>query len=131
MPVKKLLAKRRERRANRPSARVKARKYTNKLTYGELVDFEAKLGRTVFGPIPSNRQREFFKDRGNIWIWYEKFIDDMGMVKEITVRYDVRPTGVLKKSAGGKFEKLAGEELKNFELATKSYLQLVKRELYC
>ena len=131
MPFKKLLEKRLKRRENRPSERVKAAKYSNKLSYDELVDYEAKLGRTVFGPIPSNRQREFFKDRGNIWIWYEKFTDDAGAVKEITVRYDVRPTGVFKKSAGGKFEKLAGEELKNFELATKNYLQLVKRELYC
>lgn len=128
MSFKKLLEKRRE---NRPSERVKAKRYTNKPSYDELVGFEAELGRTVFGPVPSNRQREFFKDRGNIWIWYEKYIDNTGNPQEITVRYDVRPTGVFKKSTGGKFEKLNGEELKNFELATKSYLQLVKRELYC
>ena len=128
MSVKKLLA---EWKNNRPSKRVRAARYTNKLTYGELVDYEAKLGRTVFGPIPSNRQREFFKDRDNVWIWYERFPDAAGVMQEMTVRYDIRPTGVFKKASNGKFEKLDGIELNNFRSAVERYLQLVKSELYC
>ena len=70
MSLKKLLNKRRE---NKPSERVKMKHYSNKISYEELVEFESELGRMVFGPVPANGQREFFKDRGNVWIWYEKY----------------------------------------------------------
>lgn len=128
MSLKKLLNKRRE---NKPSDRVKMKHYSNKISYEELVEFESELGRMVFGPVPANGQREFFKDRGNVWIWYEKFTDNAGKVQEITVRYDVRPYGVFKKTSGGKFEKLQNEELNNFRAALNTYSQLVKSRLYC
>ncbi len=31
--------------------------YSNKLTYDELINAEAEIGKTVFGPIPNGRNR--------------------------------------------------------------------------
>ena len=92
---------------------------------------EAELGRTIFGPIPEGHTREFFEHKKNVWIWYESFIDPAGTTKEMTIRYEVRPTGVFKKPLGGICQKLEGEELNNFITAAKTYLALIKNKLYC
>ena len=106
-------------------------KEPQKLTYDDLINAEAELGRTIFGPIPNGHEREFFEAKKNVWIWHESYLDDSGILKEITVRYEVRPAGVYKKSAKGKYKKLAGDELDNFRKAAKVYLNLVKSKLYC
>lgn len=103
----------------------------NKITYNELINAESELGRTLFGPIPIGHQREFFESRKNVWIWHESFLNQAGQIEEMTIRYEVRPTGVYKKPLGGAYEKLHGEELNNFRKAAKSYLNLVKTKLYC
>lgn len=107
------------------------RRYTNKLTYDDLLNAEAELGRTLFGPIPVGHQREFFKSKENIWIWYESFVDAAGVMQEMTIRYEVRPTGVFKRYGQGKYTKIEGAELENFRTAAKNYLELVKNKLYC
>ena len=119
MSLKKLIKKRR-----RPA-------YTNKLTYEELVNAESSLWRTLFGPIPEGHQREFFESRKNVWIWYEGFVNNLGKWQELVVRYEVRPAGVYKRAGTGNYERIMGEELRNFRLATKNYLELVKSKLYC
>lgn len=105
--------------------------YTNRLTYAELVDAESALGRTLFGPIPVGHRREFFASKKNVWIWYESWTDKTGAFNEMTVRYEVRPTGVFKRAGQGNYEKIEGEELTNFRRAAHSYLDLVKTKLYC
>ena len=105
--------------------------YSNKLTYEELVNAESSLGRTLFGPIPEGHQREFFESRKNVWIWYEGFTNNLGNWQEMVVRYEVRPAGVYKRAGNGNYEKIMGEELRNFRQATKNYLELVKSKLYC
>lgn len=105
--------------------------YTNKLTYDDLINAESALGRTLFGPIPEGHQREFFESRKNVWIWHESFIDGTGSLKETTIRYEVRPTGVFKKTSSQGYQRIEGDELKNFRRATHSYLELVKSKLYC
>jgi basic membrane lipoprotein Med (substrate-binding protein (PBP1-ABC) superfamily) len=57
--------------------------------------------------------------------------DMVGKMEEMTVRYEVRPTGVYKKPEGGMYEKIEGEELENFRRAARGYLKLVKTKLYC
>ena len=105
--------------------------YTNKLSYDDLINAESALGRTLFGPIPAGHQREFFKHKDNVWIWYESWLDEAGKEQTITIRYEVRPAGVYKKVAGSSYKKLEGAELNNFRMAAKNYLNLVKTKLYC
>ncbi len=105
--------------------------YTNKLSYDDLINAESALGRTLFGPIPAGHQREFFKHKENVWIWYESWLDEVGKEQTITIRYEVRPAGVYKKVAGSSYKKLEGAELNNFRMAARNYLNLVKTKLYC
>ena len=105
--------------------------YSSKLTYEELINAESALGRTLFGPIPAGHQREFFIAKKNVWIWHESWFNELGELKETTIRYEVRPAGVYKKALGGNYEKIKGDELDNFCTATRSYLNLVKTKLYC
>ena len=105
--------------------------YSNKLTYDDLINAESALGRTLFGPIPVGHRREFFKHKENTWIWYESWINEAGIEENITIRYEVRPAGVYKKTPGKGYVKIEGEELKNFRDAANRYLELVKTKLYC
>ena len=105
--------------------------YSNKFSIEELMNAESAIGRTIFGPIPEGHQREFFASKRNVWFWYESWTDYAGALQELTVRYEVRPTGVFKKVLGGKYTKLEGEELDNFRRAAHAYLNLVKTKLYC
>ena len=105
--------------------------YSNKLTYDDLINAEAELGRTIFGPIPAGHQREFFEAKQNVWIWHESFLDADGKMKDTTIRYEVRPAGVYKRAMGGDYVKISGNELENCRKAAKTYLNLVKTKLYC
>ena len=105
--------------------------YSNRPTYDELVNAESALGRTIFGPIPMGHQREFFKHRENVWVWHENWTNPVGIAEDITIRYEARPDGVYKKSAGAPYQKIEGAELENLRKAAKSYLELVKAKLYC
>ena len=87
----------------------------------DLINAESALGRTLFGAVPAGRIREFFCLKENVWLWYEN-----GQ----TIRYEVRKNGVFKRIDTGPYTKVTGEELKNFATATKSYLRLVKRNIY-
>ena len=84
-------------------------RYNSKLSLDDLINAESELGRTLFGPIPVGHQREFFESRKNIWIWHESWTDQFGNLQEMTVRYEVRPTGVYKKPTGGSYKKIEGE----------------------
>ncbi|MBQ6414020.1 hypothetical protein IJI28_00120 [Candidatus Saccharibacteria bacterium] len=105
-------------------------RYSNKLSYEDLVNAESALGRTIFGPIPAGHQREFFEYRKNVWIWHESFTDASGSLQDITVRYEVRPEGVFKRPSDGSYRKIEGIELDNFRKAARIYLELVKTKLY-
>lgn len=104
--------------------------YTNKLTYDDLINAESALGRTLFGPIPAGHQREFFKNKGNTWIWHEGWTDTAGMAQNLTIRYEVRPDGVFKKTPNAAYQKIEGDELNNFIAAARSYYSLVEAKLY-
>jgi len=106
-------------------------KYSNKFSYEDLINAESALGRTLFGPISVGHQREFFEHKKNVWIWHESFVNNAGVLEDITIRYEVRPSGVYKKPMNGKYAKLEGDELANFCKAAQSYLQLIKTKLYC
>lgn len=110
---------------------LKGHPYSNKYSYDDLMNAESELGRTIFGPVPVGHNREFFKHRGNVWFWYEEWVDEAGNPKNVSIRYEVRPDGVYKKSIGEPYIRLEGDELNNFRLAARKYLELVKSKLYC
>lgn len=131
MPRKKLLRERHTDDLTNLTRLNFSRYYSNRLTYEELMDAESALGRTIFGEIPKGHQREFFKYRGNVWIWHEHFRDTLGRRQDITIRYEVRPNGVFKRAGNYDYTKLEGAELDNFRQAARTYLDLVKTKLYC
>lgn len=106
------------------------RRRRQQLTRGDLINAESRLGSKIFGPIPAGHRREFFHDQQNIWIWHEAWTDDEGHDRQMTVRYEVRPSGVYKKLSAGKYVKLEKSELENFRRATHAYLETIKRDLY-
>lgn len=110
----------------RPKRRLRFRRPTR----AELINAESRLGSMIFGPIPEGHRREFFHDRENIWIWHESWVDADHHSRQLTVRYEVRPSGVYKKLSAGKYFKLDGAELENFRRATRTYLSLIKQHIY-
>lgn len=109
--------------------------YRGRPTYDELMNAESEFGRTLFGPIPAGHQREFFKSRGDVWIWHEGWTDENGLARGTTLCYEVRKDGVYKKTteAGaetGVYEKIKGRELSNFITAVRAYRDLVKTKMY-
>lgn len=101
----------------------------NKPTRYDLINAESRLGSAIFGPIPEGHRREFFHDRQNIWIWHEDWRDGDNF-RQMTVRYEVRTSGIYKKVSTGKYFKLEGEELINFRKATRAYLYMIKKYIY-
>ena len=128
MPRKKLLKRNRSEKKKEKTGK---KRYSNKLSRDELINAESAIGRTLFGPIPEGHQREFFESRKNVWIWHEGFFNNLGDWNEMTIRYEVRPTGVYKRIDRGNYNRIEGEELNNFRRAAKTYLALVKSKLYC
>jgi len=106
------------------------KRYSNKISYNDLVNLEAYFGATIFGPAPAGHRREFFNHTRNVWIWYDGWTDAAGKAQETTIRYEVRPAGVFKRVDGQRYEKISGKELDNFRLAAKNYLKLMKTKLY-
>ena len=106
------------------------RRYSNKLTYNDLINAESELGRTLFGPIPAGYQREFFESKKNVWIWHESYLDKLGHKHGTTIRYEVRPNGVFKSPNGADYKKIEGAELDNFRQAAAAYLNIIKTKLY-
>lgn len=104
--------------------------FSHRPTRAELINAESSLGRTLFGPIPTGHRREFFHDRANVWIWHEGWTEPNRESRQMTIRYEVRPTGVFKKLSAGSYVALEGNELENFRRAAHAYLYLIKRNLY-
>lgn len=126
---KRAMSERRAKRIVKKLAK-SGQKSRRRLSRAELINAESALGSKLFGPIPAGHRREFFHDRENIWIWHEGWVDRDHHAHQLTVRYEVRPSGVYKKIAAGKYFRLEGEELANFRRATRAYLNLVKQKLY-
>ena len=99
-------------------------------TLDDQINAESELGRTIFGPVPADHQREFFEHKKNLWIWHESWTE-AGHLQTVTIRYEVHETGVYKIVNNSSSTKLSGAELDNFRRATKKYLELIKSNLYC
>jgi hypothetical protein len=98
--------------------------------YRQLMRKEAELGGQVFGPIPSERRREFFCLDKNTWIWHEEWTDQAGQRQSKTTRYDVRPTGILKAQSNGSYHAVSREESVNLINAAELYINRALPSLY-
>lgn len=98
--------------------------------YRNLIRHEAKIGGTLFGPVPSGVRREFFCLDDRTWIWHEEWTDENGQTRTKTTRYDVRPNGILKTQDGAGQQFVNQQEAKHLRDAAILYRKRVKSELY-
>lgn len=97
--------------------------------YRKLIHHEAKIGGTLFGPVPEGGRREFFCLDEHTWVWHEEWIDQNGQHQAATTRYDLRPNGILK-SQNGQYRPLTQAEAVNLRNAAVMYQNKVNQELY-
>lgn len=98
--------------------------------YNNLLRHEAKIGGTVFGPIPSGTRREFFCLDEHTWVWHEEWSSQNGQRQVRTTRYDVRPGGVLKSQNGNHYQAVSASEANRLAQAAKLYREKVSKEIY-
>ncbi|MDQ5886673.1 MAG: hypothetical protein QG628_1070 [Patescibacteria group bacterium] len=98
--------------------------------YRNLIRHEAKIGGTIFGPVPKGGRREFFCLDQRTWVWHEEWIDENGQHKSKTTRYDVRPNTILKAQDGSHYQQVGPEEAQHLREAVVLYEKRVKAELY-
>lgn len=91
----------------------------------EMIRREAKIGGTLFGPVPRGHNRQFFCLDENTWVWHEDWIDAQGKRQSITTRYEVRPDGVLKIQNNQAYQTLGYDEAVNLYRAVELYEQKI------
>lgn len=91
----------------------------------EAIHEEAKIGATVFGPIPNGVSREFFCLDENTWVWHEEWTDTSGKLQTMMTRYDIRPNGIFKAQNNNSYQPISRVETKNLLMAIHRYNQLV------
>lgn len=97
--------------------------------YRNLIRYEAKIGSTVFGPVPKGTKREFFCLDAHTWVWHEEWTDQFGNHQVRTTHYNIRPEGLIK-STNGVYQKVGPTETRRFKQAAKLYLQRVNQQVY-
>jgi hypothetical protein len=97
--------------------------------YRSVMQYEARLGGELFGPIPKGVRREFFCLDPNTWIWHEEWDDNTGR-HAVTTRYDVRPGSVVKSQGTNSYMSLSTEEKRRFLQAANLYYERVGGELH-
>ncbi len=113
-----------------PKMQIKNLPKRKKLTKRDLIRLESAIGAQLFGEVPAGHRREFFCLDRNTWIWYEEWIDNNGKRQELTTRYEVHPSGILKVQDGQPYSVVEGEELKNLTMAVRIYHDKVISEVY-
>lgn len=97
--------------------------------YRSLIRREAKIGGELFGPTPPGVHREFFCLDENTIVFHEETTKN-GKVAIKTIRYDVRPSGVLKTTNGQHYQSVSNEEASRLLKGLEVYKQRVHGELY-
>lgn len=112
--------------------RAKAQQIANKSAedYRNLIRSEARIGGTIFGPVPKGHRREFFCLDKHSWVWHEEWIDKMGKRQVKTTRYDVHPDGIVKMQDGVGYRAISPTEAHHLAAAVQIYYERVGRELY-
>lgn len=109
----------------------KSRQQTSKtVTERQLIEFESKIGRELFGAIPAGHSRDFFCLDERTWVWHEEWRDIDNKPQSATIRYEVQPGGILKVQPGYVYKYIEGEELKNLAIAVRLYYERCSKRIY-
>jgi hypothetical protein len=81
----------------------------------------ARMGGTLFGPIPKGGRREFFCLDRHTLVWHEEWHDERKTHHARTTRYDIRPHGVFKAQDGQPYQVVNDEELVRLYQAAYQY----------
>jgi len=84
---------------------------------------DARMGGTLFGPIPEGTRREFFCLDAHTWVWHEEWTDANNIRQARTTRYDIRPHGVFKAQDGVPYQPLSNQEVQHLYAAARQYQQ--------
>jgi len=95
----------------------------------KLINFESKIGGSLFEQPKDNRLREFFCLDEYTWVWYEEWPTKFGKRQSLITRYDVQSNGIFKIQPNMPRHRLSDEELNNFHMAVKLYAKKVIPEL--
>lgn len=95
-----------------------------------LIRREAKIGGSLFGPVPKGGRREFFCLDRHTWVWHEEWINQYGEHRVKTTRYDIRPSGILKAQEGQSYRPVSADEAGNLYQAAQAYVERVNSEVY-
>lgn len=98
--------------------------------YTDLIRHEAKIGGTLFGPVPKGGKREFFCLDEKTWVWHEEWVDQNKQHQTKTTRYNVRPKSILKAVNGGSYQLVGDDEARHLRDAARLYRQKIKTHLY-
>lgn len=98
--------------------------------YRNLIRHEARIGGTLFGPVPEGGRREFFCLDEHTWVWHEEWVDKGGDRRVKTTRYDVRPDVILKAQDGQPYRPVSLREADHLVQAAELYQQRIRSELY-
>lgn len=112
-----------------PKISARSREDRRAEAYRQLLRREAKMGGTLFGPIPSGHRREFFCLDRYTWVWHEEWVDAQGRPQAVTTRYDIRPQGVLKSQGTQSYQPVHGAELRNLCQAARLYYDNLNKQL--
>ncbi len=105
--------------------------YKRAIKERELIKKESRIGGTLFGAVPAGHTREFFVLDEYVCIWDEQWFDEKaGMMRQMHVRYEFQPRGVLKIVNGIAKGFVEGPELKNLMRAVAMYHDRVAVEVY-
>jgi hypothetical protein len=96
--------------------------------YRKVLRDNAKMGGTLFGPIPAGHRREFFCLDAHTWVWHEEWVDTNNKAHAVTTRYDIRPNGVLKSQGHNSYQKVDGDELRNLYQAARLYRERLRAD---
>lgn len=91
--------------------------------YRNVLHDAARMGGTLFGPVPDGTRREFFCLDEHTWVWHEEWSDGNGMHHVRTTRYDIRPHGIFKAQDGVPYQPVSPEEAQRLYAAMRSYQQ--------
>lgn len=91
--------------------------------YREIIRDAARMGGTLFGPVPRGTRREFFCLDERTWVWHEEWTDASNIRHTRTTRYDIRPHGVFKAQDGMPYQPLTPQETYRLYMAAYQYQQ--------
>ena len=95
----------------------------------EYLRREAKIGASLFGPVPRGHQRDFFCLDDNTWIWNEAWEDGNGQLLNMHTRFDIHSNTIIKHQNGVQVP-MSLNEIANLVHAMEQYYKLVSTQIY-